>query len=385
MNVELGKGPVEEYLAGVRAALADLPAPEVAEIVDDVRGHLADVRAAVGEDADPAALTTRLGTPEAYAAELRAAAGYAPAPPPVAADRGVGTARLAVVGLVASTVLVLLGGLVVGGGGGVAPVGLLVLLVVVGFVGLLALPALVGGGPRMPAVAALPSVRRVVQALPDAGAGGVSGFVAGLQPAWWVLRALVAAAVVTAVVGGGAVVWLVVGALFVPVSVLLGRVSQRDRRWVWAVVPLNALAAVLLPVVVALPGDSGAASSYPAPPAPYVPGLWQDGERQITDIRPVDAFGNPLTWVYLFDQDGRPVDTGDGCYGDTGYGEVSPAEPYPRGTPTYDETTGECTLVPAGPIVVAVPSAAPPTTALPPQPTGVTEAPPPTVPASPTG
>ena len=73
-TVNVANPAAEEYLGGVRTALADLPAPEVAEILDDVRAHLADLTAELGGAADMAALTGRLGPPSAYAAELRARA-----------------------------------------------------------------------------------------------------------------------------------------------------------------------------------------------------------------------------------------------------------------------------------------------------------------------
>lgn len=79
-------------------------------------------------------------------------------------------------------------------------------------------------------------------------------------------------------------------------------------------------------------------SNAPSESYAYYPGLLQDGERQIEDIRPVDAAGAPAHRVYLFDQDGRPIDTGDLC-GD-GVTSVDPVRPYPRGTTGYDERTG---------------------------------------------
>lgn len=384
MNVGVD-GPVEEYLAGVRAALADLPASEVGEILDDVRGHLTDLRTEVGHDAGADAFTARLGTPQAYAAELRTAAGY-PAPPVATARRGSTSAVLALAALVASTLLV-----VVGVAGVVAvgdPTLVLGSLALAAVLQVAALPALVAGGPRMASVAALPAVRAARSALPPAR--GVTGFVVSLQPAWWVLRALVAAALATVVFGGGPLVWLVLAVLLVPLSVLLGHLTRRDRRWLWPVVPLNALAALLVPLLL-VPFSSAAdpyGSDYGPPPAYGAPGLWQDGERQILDIRPVDSSGTPLTGVYLFDQDGRPIDTGDPCYG--GYTQGS-TEPYPRGSAGYDDETGECALVPPGPLVVAVPTptpvptTVPPTTEAPPAPAPSVTAEPLPIPAPPTG
>ncbi|MGA4685837.1 HAAS signaling domain-containing protein [Micromonospora sp. AB353] len=61
---------ITDYVDRVRAALADLPPAVRDELTEDLPEHLAEV-AAEGEGA----LVDRLGTPEAYAAELRAAAG----------------------------------------------------------------------------------------------------------------------------------------------------------------------------------------------------------------------------------------------------------------------------------------------------------------------
>ncbi|MEU4790228.1 hypothetical protein AB0F95_11025 [Micromonospora tulbaghiae] len=61
---------ITDYVDRVRAALADLPPGVRDELTEDLPEHLAEV-AAEGEGA----LVDRLGTPEAYAAELRAAAG----------------------------------------------------------------------------------------------------------------------------------------------------------------------------------------------------------------------------------------------------------------------------------------------------------------------
>ncbi|MEU5827391.1 HAAS signaling domain-containing protein [Micromonospora tulbaghiae] len=61
---------ITDYVDRVRAALADLPPAVRDELTEDLPEHLAEV-AAEGDGA----LVDRLGTPEAYAAELRAAAG----------------------------------------------------------------------------------------------------------------------------------------------------------------------------------------------------------------------------------------------------------------------------------------------------------------------
>jgi hypothetical protein len=61
---------VARYAAAVRAALADLEAGERESLLEDLEQHLAEV----GADSD-APLATKLGAPEKYAAELRAAYG----------------------------------------------------------------------------------------------------------------------------------------------------------------------------------------------------------------------------------------------------------------------------------------------------------------------
>lgn len=366
-TVRLASPAAEEYLDGVRAALADLPAPEVAEILDDVRAHLAELTAELGGEVDTDALTARLGPPSAYAGELRAAAGYPPAEPAAAAAARPGyvRARLALAAPIAGALLFLLGVAT----GEVAFVITGMLLAVFG------LPLVISDGPRVPSVAALPEVRRLVAARPAPGTQGrrFADFVASLQPAWWLARAVAAAVLVGGLLAdGGLPAVLLLAIVAVPVSIRVGHLTRRDRRWLWAVVPLNGLAAVVLLWLLAagLPGPSSATSAASDPPA--LPGLWQDSERQIRDIRPVDAQGNPLTGVYLFDQDGLPIDTSGGAE----CGPLDGAVPdgnaaYPRGTWDFDPRTGSCRHTPPAPLVAAVPTT----------PAPVEVAPPPAVPA----
>ena len=65
------------YLADVRGAMQDLDPGVRDGLLDDLPEHLAEVAAA-----DTAPLQSRLGSPAAFAAELRSAAGLAPASPP---------------------------------------------------------------------------------------------------------------------------------------------------------------------------------------------------------------------------------------------------------------------------------------------------------------
>ena len=65
---------VRDYVGQVRTALADLPPEDVEEFTTGMEADLAERRAEPGEGT----LSDRLGTPEAYAAELRSAAGLPP-------------------------------------------------------------------------------------------------------------------------------------------------------------------------------------------------------------------------------------------------------------------------------------------------------------------
>src|SRR4030081_3511091 len=95
---------VRVYLARVRSALTDLPPAEVEEILEDVRPHLTEIAGELGADTRVEALIEQLGTPEAYAAELRAAGDYPPATmsPTAPAKKSRFVARLAVWGLLIS-------------------------------------------------------------------------------------------------------------------------------------------------------------------------------------------------------------------------------------------------------------------------------------------
>ena len=337
----------QEYLTGVRAALADLPPTDLDEIVDDTRLHLEELAAELGTAPDRAALDARLGSPSAYAAELRAAAGYPPAP--ATAPRA-GTGRLALAALVVGTALV--------AGGTMVRSPLLLLGFLVAAAGLL---LVLRDGPDVASVRSLPLVDRVLADRPSGATGRVVTYLAGLQPGWWLVRAVAAAVLAAAAVGViDAAVVLVLVLVALPISVWIGYRSRADRRWLWVVVPLNALAAVAVlyaaTTVLGANGPTGA-SSYPV----YQPGLSQDGQP-VADVRPFDGFGKPLTNVYLFDQAGRPLDTGPSaeCSGDQ---PVPSSAPYPRGYRQFDPQTGQCEVVPPAPLVVSVPTA----TAVPPR------------------
>lgn len=191
---------VAQFLARVEEHLLDLPATEREEVLG---GLAADLDELVGERGSAA-----LGDPETYAAELRAAAGL-PAPTPTAAAvRPVSTGR---------------------GPAAVREAGRDLL------------DAVHGGWDR----------------LLDAAPGDPRGFLAALQPVWWMLRGVVAWVLAQELRGP----WLVVSGAWVTVLVVLVVGSVQLGRGAWrlgdlvrrslllrvAVVGLNLLAVALLP------------------------------------------------------------------------------------------------------------------------------------------
>ena len=66
-----GQDEITAYVEGVRTALAGLPEATRDELLEDLPEHLAEVRAE-----GTGTLTERLGSPEAYASELLATAGF---------------------------------------------------------------------------------------------------------------------------------------------------------------------------------------------------------------------------------------------------------------------------------------------------------------------
>jgi uncharacterized membrane protein len=313
---------VRVYLARVRSALADLPPAEVEEILEDVRPHMTEIVTELGEGARIEALIEQLGTPEAYAAELRAAGDYPPASeaPTVvvaAAKTNHLPARLALWGLVLGALGVGITGFSVG-----LELGSASMLTFVVLVPVLALSAwyVYNGGAR--SVAELPEVRRL--------RSSVSGFASGegnravaylrtLQPAWWVLcaatlvvlglfivlsrgrgRELLALPLFLA--GAAAIVWF-------------GPKSKSDRRLLWLSLPISAFvvggALGLIGFGLNRIDDRSyyGTTAYNAninqgsdgKPALYF------GSDSVDNVYAFDAQGKPLTDVFLYDEQGRPL------------------------------------------------------------------------------
>ncbi|MGW3966238.1 DUF1700 domain-containing protein [Amycolatopsis sp. NPDC005003] len=324
---------VRVYLARVRTALADLPASEIEEILEDVRPHLAELEAELGEGARVEALIERLGTPESYAAELRASGGY-PAPGEDAtqvlatAAPSLVKPRIALWGLVfcALGLAMLAFGATVSRSPD-AFVGLFLFAPVF----LVSLVLLLRGGVEP--VLALPEVGwlrdTMAKGRAQEDAGKFLRYLGSLKPAWWVLCAvaLVALGLLFTLQRRSGVLLLPFLILAAVGALWAGPRVRSDRRLLWVAVPISAF------VIGGGLGGFGAAidlfargSSYSGPPPYYSSTADHYGNDQLTyggrDIENVYAFdaeGKPLTEVYLYDEQGRPLTlTRYGCERATG-------------------------------------------------------------------
>jgi hypothetical protein len=307
-------GAVAIYLAQVRAELSDLPPGELEDVLDDVSGHLTEVAGEFESEPTIADLQERLGTPRQYADELRTAAGYPPRAQPVA-DRDAGRKSL-LWGFIAATVgpfFVAIGIFAwhYGTTAFLATLGLGVLFVAA-FLGVRALrgndPRIVLDTPYGERGASM--IRDLISQIPP---NIRRELVAIGQPVWWVARGAIGGGGFFALFGAGAVT--VVGAVAgAAVSIWIGRKTQQDQRWLWYVVPLNIVAIIAVPALLAS-AYLGASFSFLAGNdrdygrSGYNPpdnGLILNG-TSVSNIYPFDAQGKQVT-VRLYDQDGNPID-----------------------------------------------------------------------------
>ncbi len=250
---------VVAFVAAVRAHLDDLDPVEVEELTG---GLAADLTDAAADHQGP--LEPRFGAPQAYADELRAAAGLAP--------RGSRRPQSHVAELRRS---------------------------------LADLAAPLRAHPQWPAV---------------------SAFLLTIRPVWWVLRALVAAWLLMGLAGTTVgIVGLALTVALVVVSVELGRGRWSGRRGLAPLVLLgNVLAAVLVLPMLANLSDGGEVI-YSSASDDSQPGLNRDG-RPVTNVFAYDAQGRPLRDVQLYDQTGQPlaVDPGVATTWDETGGTIAP-------------------------------------------------------------
>lgn len=256
---------VVQYAEQVRAALVDLDPDQVDDLTDGLEANLTDALADGGR-ARRGGLVDEFGPPDVYAAELRAAAGLAPA-----TEQRDGSLR---------TVLV--------------------------------------------------SPWRAVQEITRAALThlratrwfpGVEDLLVALRPAWWVLRGWTVAYLVLQLtdVEPYAVFWLpstppgwAVLVAAVVVSAQWGRGRWRTGpRWdrvLRLVSAATAVASVVLLLWVVSAQRHELASLRAAVAAPPVDGVITGGERA-TNLFVYDADGDPVDGAQVVDQDGRPVTT----------------------------------------------------------------------------
>jgi hypothetical protein len=258
------------YVFAVRAALGDLPESLRDELLEDLPEHLAEVLADGG-----GTLTERLGSPESYAADLRATAGFVGGfpDPPSRTHQLFELRDQALVRLNAADARL---------------------------------------GPLL-------------------GYPKVSEFLILLRPAWWVLRGYLAAMVLAWMlddsgqpigllprIGGSEVVALLLLGLGIVASIWVGRRSLRLTKWP----RVSLYAASVILVLVALGGFSSADSS--TRDANYTDVNYDNPYGNIEDLFVYDEQGRLVTNARIFDQNGEPVRLGNPyCYDDSGsYNEV---------------------------------------------------------------
>jgi uncharacterized membrane protein len=250
---------VTTYAATVRAQLADLPAMERDVLLEDLEQHLAEV-AAEGEGS----LVDRLGPPEAYAVELRAAytAGQTTEATKTRQRAQTNGAHL------------------------------------------------------------VESVRAAAARVIDSDwARQILAFLPELRPAWWVLRGYLAALILTAALSGGYSVGpipnpttghglfqIFATVVAIWLSVRIGRRSRKLRQGArFLAVSANVVIAL---VAVGVLGQMqtftyseviGNATPEQAPFAAAFAG------GPTTNIYPYSQDGKPLTNILLYDQDGQPI------------------------------------------------------------------------------
>jgi hypothetical protein len=235
---------IADFARRVRAALSDLPDEEVDELTDGLEADLAE---GFAED-----LRRELPDPDAYADELRTAAGF-PRPEPTARRR-------------------------------LSPAETWTDLV-----------SRLGGNPA---------------------GSAVLDFLEAVRPVWWVARGLVVTGWLIILGGrGGVPVPRDVGEWTLAVLLVVASVqwSRARSRGTWgrrALVGANLVAALaVVPLVAEIANqsvswDEVGASGYEGS------GLVLDGEM-VSNVFAYDAQGNPLKDVQLFDQDGDPLDVSE--------------------------------------------------------------------------
>ncbi|MEU0569668.1 hypothetical protein ABZ297_30420 [Nonomuraea sp. NPDC005983] len=146
-------------------------------------------------------------------------------------------------------------------------------------------------------------------------------FLPDLRPGWWVLRGYLLAMLVLSAVYNGRLVpknlleWVVAG-VGVWVSVWFGS-RARGRMLLPFVVAVNAVATLaLIGGMMGMAKDSARLDTYNSSDSPQVTmaAVSSPGD-EVYNIKPYAKDGTPLTDVYLYDQDGKPVTTNPEFHG----------------------------------------------------------------------
>lgn len=350
---------VTAYVSAVRDELSQLPADELAEITEDVRDHLDQVAAELGDDVSMDALIGRLGTPAAYAAELRSAAGLAE-PEPTSPPAHTGFFRRLLRGMVTFAVLAAVAFVVVGvfdmlfvSYGSVALFMVAAVWVVAAAGGVFLL--LLGRDNPAEELKALPGARLVGEArrwltAKPWGPPAID-FVTSLRPAWWLVRAaalgLIVAHVVTVPLGGVVFLAALVASVWLGLRTRAGGVDGAGLLAVNAANVALAVGGVLAAGSVlnnVVPGYVEYVEYHPEDE----PGIYSES-GEVDNIFVYGPDGKLLTNVRIYDGDGRPIDLPlvDTCYDGALPGdEFTALNPwgdnvFPRGTVRVDEL-GEC-------------------------------------------
>ncbi|MDG4828610.1 hypothetical protein O7627_04730 [Solwaraspora sp. WMMD1047] len=266
---------ITRYVEQVRRELADLPPAVRDELLEDLPEHLTEVAA---EFDGP--LADRIGTPEAYAAELRTAAGTAPGRPAPNLDQRIATA-----------------------------------------------------------VAGLRARLRTVDTKvgPTIGYAKASEFLRLLRPAWWVLRGYLVAMLLSTMtsqspsllpqVDESYLLGLLVLAGCLVGSIWLGRRTPTLRRWPRLGVHAGTLVVVLFGLFAVMELQNH--SDY------YYEPTYSDPYSHIQDVYVYDSEGRLLEDVRLFDQNGVPIRIGyPWCMDEFGQRMDEWGKPVPGPVPT---------------------------------------------------
>ncbi|MFE9688795.1 HAAS signaling domain-containing protein [Micromonospora sp. NPDC005806] len=302
---------ISDYVDRVRAALADLPPAVRDELTEDLPEHLAEVAAETD-----GTLVDRLGEPEAYAAELRAAAGADGTAGPPSLDRRLAAARHRVRARLSR------------------------------------LDARLG---------------------PILGYASAGEFLRLLRPAWWVLRGYLAAALLGAMTGGGLtllprpfqseVLGIVLLAAAVLASIALGRNADQLRRWPRRLNRLGTLVLVVFGLVLLVNLDERSQRQD------FYEGVTVGNPYDsVQDVFVYDEQGRLVTNARLFDQNGVPIRLGWPTCVDGSGAVPPPRNVYPYCPEQAPFAPPRPSAPPPVPTVSASPTTATPTGSAPPAP-----------------